>query len=218
VYVGGGSQRSGVATGIHWHMNVANEVEYIAIDDKRQEIGYVRLKDRFGKVKEYFAEGVTREQLDKGERRRMDCMDCHNRPSHPFAPSAERAVDDAMARGEIARSLPFARREAVAALKQTYTDQQVASDAIAQRLRQFYRDNYRAIYDQQRADVERAVRSTQTLFERNVFPSMKVTWGTYPSNIGHVASPGCFRCHDESHKASDGSVIRQDCDLCHTIM
>jgi len=216
VHVGGGSQRLGIATGIHWHMNVANEIEYVATDDKRQEIGYVRLRDRFGNVKEYYAEGVARDRIAAGERRRMDCMDCHNRPSHPFAPSAERAVDDAMAIGEISPKMPFAKREAVAALKQVYPNQQIALDAIAERLRGFYRGNYRGIYDQRRAEVERSVRAAQALYRRNVFPSMRVGWGTYPTNIGHIAFPGCFRCHDENHKAADGSVIRQDCELCHT--
>jgi hypothetical protein len=217
VHVGGGSQRLGLASGIHWHMNVANEIEYVATDDKRQEIAYVRLRDRFGNVKEYYAEGVPRDRIATGERRRMDCMDCHNRPSHPFAPSAARAVDEAMARGEIAQALPFAKREAVAALTRTYSDKQAALDTIAERLRGFYRENYRAIYDQQRAEVERGVRAAQALYQRNVFPSMRVGWGTYPTNIGHIQSPGCFRCHDENHKASDGSVIRQECDLCHTV-
>ena len=218
IHVGGGSQRLGIATGIHWHMNVANEVEYVALDDKRQEIGYVRVRDRMGEVREYFAEGVTKDQIARGERRLMDCMDCHNRPSHPFSPSAERAVDDAMAIGEIPRTLPFARREAVAAVKQTYPDQQAALDAIAAQLRSFYRDHYKDTYDTRRMDVERAVRATQTVYRRNVFPSMKVGWGTYPTNIGHITFPGCFRCHDENHKTADGRTISQDCELCHKFL
>ncbi len=217
IHVGGGSQRLGVATGIHWHMNVANEIEYVATDDKRQEIAYVRLRDRFGNVKEYYAEGVPRDRIAAGERRLMDCIDCHNRPSHPFAPSAGRAVDDAMAFGEISQTLPFAKREAVAAITQAYPDQQVALDAIAERLRGFYRDNYRPLYDERQAEIERSVRAAQALYRRNVFPSMKVEWGTYPNHIGHITSPGCFRCHDDNHKAEDGSVIRQDCELCHSI-
>jgi hypothetical protein len=217
IHVGGGSQRLGIATGIHWHMNVANEIEYVATDDKRQEIAYVRLKDRSGTVKEYFADGVSRDRIATGERRRMDCMDCHNRPSHPFAPSAERAVDNAMAVKDISPALPFVKRETVAALKQSYPDQQAALDAIAERLRGFYRTQHKPVYDERRADVERAVRAAQGLYSRNVFPSMKVGWGTYPNNIGHIAFPGCFRCHDENHKAADGSVISQDCELCHTI-
>src|SRR6476646_6695621 len=101
VHVGGGSERLGSATVIHWHMNVANEVEYIATDDKRQVIPYVRVKDREGNVREYIAEGTRPEDLQKGERRRMDCMDCHNRPAHPMAATAERAINERMASGEI---------------------------------------------------------------------------------------------------------------------
>jgi hypothetical protein len=217
IHVGGGSEKLGVATGIHWHMSVANQIEYIATDEKRQVIPYVRLRDREGRVKEYVVDGVTRDQLAAGERRTMDCMDCHNRPSHPFALSAERAVDEAMAIGEISTKLPFVKREAVAALKLEYPDEEAAADAIAQRLRTFYREGYLPVYNSQRQAVERAVTATERLYRRNVFPSMQVNWGTYHNNIGHVAFPGCFRCHDENHKAQDGSVIRQDCELCHAM-
>jgi nitrate/TMAO reductase-like tetraheme cytochrome c subunit len=217
VHVGGGSEKLGLATGIHWHMNVANHIEYIATDDKRQVIPYVFLRDRHGRTKEYIAEGVTKAELEGGERRTMDCMDCHNRPSHTFAASAERAVDEAMAIGEISIELPFVKREAVAALKQDYPDQQAADDAVARRLHEFYRTNYPAIYGTRRQVVERAVTAAQRLYRRNVFPAMRIGWGTYPNNIGHVAFPGCFRCHDEEHKASDGSTIRQDCELCHAM-
>jgi hypothetical protein len=55
------------------------------------------------------------------------------------------------------------------------------------------------------------------LYRRNVFPRMNVTWGTYGNNIGHTDAPGCFRCHDDNHKSKEGAVIRQDCELCHTI-
>jgi hypothetical protein len=217
VHVGGGSDVLGVASGIHWHMVVANRVEYIATDDKRQVIPWVRLTDRFGNVKEYVAEGVTQEQLAEGERRTMDCMDCHNRPSHTFAASAERAVDAAIATGEISRDLPFVRREAVSALTATYPTREAGVDAIAQKLRTFYRGSYAELYAQKRQEVERAVRAAQGAYARNIFPTMNVGWGTYPNNIGHMDFPGCFRCHDDSHASKDGSVIRQDCDLCHTI-
>jgi len=217
VHVGGGSERLGVATGIHWHMNVANEIEYIATDDKRQVIPYVRLKDRFGNVREYFAEGVTPEQLAKGERRRMDCMDCHNRPAHPMAPTAERAVNTAMARGEMPKTLPFIRREAVKALKVSYPTQNAAGEGISRELREFYRTQYQSVYMARRQDVEKAVNAAQNVYRRNVFPEMNVQFGTYPNNIGHMDFPGCFRCHDENHKTKDGKTISQDCDTCHHI-
>ncbi len=217
VHVGGGSERLGVATGIHWHMNVANEIEYIATDDKRQVIPYVRLRDRAGNVREYVAEGVTPEQLARGERRRMDCMDCHNRPSHPMAASAEKAVNAQMASGDLPKTLPFVRREAVKALKESYASQDAASEAIARAMREFYRTQYQDVYMSRRQDVERAVLATQTIYRRNVFPEMNVQFGTYPNNIGHMDFPGCFRCHDDNHATKDGKKIGQDCDTCHHI-
>jgi hypothetical protein len=216
VHVGGGNEGLGIGQGIHWHMNVANHIEYIATDDKRQVIPWVRLTDRDGNVREYQVEGVTPEELAAGERRVMDCVDCHNRPSHPFDATASRAVDRAITLGEIPIDLPFIKREAVVALEATYPSQTAAADAIAARLRQFYREQYNAIYMGKRQDVERAVLVTQRLYQRNVFPSMNVTFGTYPNNIGHMDFPGCFRCHDDSHVSKDGKTIGQDCETCHT--
>jgi hypothetical protein len=217
VHVGGGSERLGLATGIHWHMNLANDIEYIATDDTRQVIPYVRFTDRSGNVREYVAEGVTTAQVAKGQRRRMDCLDCHNRPSHPIAPTPVRAVDEAMARGEIPRTLPFIHREAIKALKSVFTSQEAASEGISHALRDFYRTNDGQIAVTRRQEVEQAVVGVTAVYQRNVFPEMHVQFGTYPNNIGHIDSPGCFRCHDDSHTAKDGQKIGQDCETCHKI-
>jgi len=217
VHVGGGSDRLGIAQGIHWHMNVANEVEYIATDDKRQVIPWVRIKDRNGHIAEFVADGAKPEELAKGERRRMDCMDCHNRPSHPMAATPERAINELMARGDVPKTLPFVRRETVTSLKASYATQEGADAGISRMLRDFYRTNYPTQYMTARQDVEKAVRATVGVYGRNVFPEMKVQFGTYPSNIGHIDSPGCFRCHDDNHKSKDGKKIGQDCDTCHSI-
>jgi hypothetical protein len=217
VHVGGGSERLGTATGIHWHMNLANEIEYIATDDKRQVIPYVRLKDRSGTSREYVVDGVTPALLAKGERRRMDCIDCHNRPAHTMAATAERTVNAAMARAEIPATLPFVHREAVKALKASYPTQDAAAAAVGKSMREFYRGTYQELYTSRSPDVEKAVAATARIYRGNVFPEMNVTFGTYPNNIGHIDSPGCFRCHDDSHKSNDGKKISQDCDTCHTI-
>jgi hypothetical protein len=217
VHVGGGSERLGIAQGIHWHMNIANEVEYISTDDKRQVIPWVRVKDRLGNVREYVAEGVTSDQLAKGERRRMDCMDCHNRPSHQTAATPERAVDELIARGAIPRTLPFVRRETVKALKVGYPTQEAAGEGISRTLREFYRSQSPQAETSQRQDVEKAVKAADSIYRRNVFPAMNVQFGTYANNIGHMDFPGCFRCHDDNHKAKDGKAITQDCEACHRI-
>ena len=114
-------------------MSPSTRVTYITTDPKRQTIVWVEVADRTG-VRTFRADGVTDEQLRKGERRQMDCMDCHNRPSHRFDATPERAIDDAMARGLIAQTLPFVRREAVAALKAVYASQDAAAAGIATRL------------------------------------------------------------------------------------
>jgi hypothetical protein len=217
IKVGGGSERLGLATGIHWHMNVANRVEYIATDDKRLVIPWVRLTDAAGNVREYVADGVKAEDLQNRERRLMDCMDCHNRPSHAMSPSAERAVDAVMARGGLPRTLPFVRREAVKAVKAPYPNESAALEGIATAMREFYRSQHEPLYTSRRQDVENAVAAAQRIFQRNVFPEMNVQFGTYPNHIGHVDFPGCFRCHDDGHKAPDGRTISQDCETCHVI-
>lgn len=211
LHVGGGRFALGAGSGIHWHMNIDNKLEFIATDPQRQTIPWVKFTDRDGNVKEYTADGVTAEQLAQGERRVMDCMDCHNRPAHTFEPSPERAVDNAIAAGELPRDLPFARREAVAALKDTYASGGEAVAGIDARLRTAY------AAQSGEAALARTVSAVQEIYGRNVFPAMKVGWGTYPNNIGHVFFNGCFRCHDDNHKARDGTVIKQDCESCHAM-
>ena len=211
LHVGGGHAGLGAGSGIHWHMNIDNRIEFIATDEKRQTIPWVKLTDRNGNVREYAIDGVTPEQLAKGERRQMDCIDCHNRPAHTFEPSPERAVDNAIAAGDMPRSLPFARREAVAALKDEYPSRDAAFAGIDARLSKVYESQSTG------ADVARMIAAAQELYQRNVFPAMNVKWGTYPNNIGHVFFNGCFRCHDDNHKSKDGSVIKQDCESCHAM-
>jgi hypothetical protein len=216
VHVGGGSERLGVASGIHWHMNVANRVEFIATDPERQVIPYVKMTLGDGTVREYLSPGVTKEELDGLSPREMDCMDCHNRPAHRIAASAVRAVDASLATGELPRTLPFVKREAVSALEAEYGDRDAAFQGIARALGEFYRGPEMAATVNQ-AEVERAIGAVQAIYGRNVFPSMQVTFGTYADNIGHVDFPGCFRCHDEEKTTSEGRTISQDCESCHAM-
>ena len=218
MHIGGINRLDKSATGIHWHVSQQNRIEYITTDRKRQVIPYVRLDDGRGNVTEFFAEGVTDAASLAGERRVLDCVDCHNRPSHTFAHSAERAVDEAIAAGGFDQALPFIRREAVKVLSAPYADRAAAFAGIEAGLTAFYRDLPGAPKDA----VDRAVATATHVFGRNVFPTMNVTWGTYANNASHSdpgpsASPGCFRCHDGAHKTKQGKAISDDCSLCHTI-
>jgi hypothetical protein len=214
LHIGGGQPQLGLGAGIHWHTSPDNEIEYVAKDETRQEIPYVRLKSG-DKIYEFCAPEIAATTVPAGERRRMDCVDCHNRPTHAFFATPERAVDAAMATGAISPAIPFARQQAVEALKATYPDRAAAENAIATRLRAFYADKHAA--EASGDSLDRLVRSTQALYARNVFPAMNVSWGTHPNNLGHTDAPGCFRCHDDQHKTAEGRVIRQDCEMCHTI-
>jgi hypothetical protein len=177
----------------------------------------VKVTDPKTGAREYVAGNVTADQIAQGERRRMDCTDCHNRPSHAIAPTPERAVDLAISRREIPVTLPFVRREAVNALKTTYPSEAAALGGISRALRDFYKDQEAAAESGRGAEVERAVGALQNIYRRSVFPEMKVSFGTYANNIGHIDAPGCFRCHDEEHVTKDGKKLSQDCEICHAI-
>jgi NapC/NirT cytochrome c family, N-terminal region len=220
LHVGSGGGIVGVPSGIHWHMNAATVIEYVASDAERQTIPYVRMTDNQGVVREYVAEGGNAEDLSQRPRRRMDCMDCHNRPSHAIPATPERAVNLLMTAGTIPKTLPFVHREAVKALKASHASQDEGLREISRTMGDFYRtlpvasDGAGGDRDRQ---VGRAVAGVQEIFRRSVFREMNVSFGTYANNIGHIDSPGCFRCHDENHKSKDGQTIRQDCETCHSI-
>jgi hypothetical protein len=217
VRVGGGGWRFGGPHGIHWHTSREHKVEYVG-DDARETISYVRLTGAGGKITEYFAEGVTEADLKGRELRTMDCVDCHNRPSHRFEPSPEKAVDSALALGGIPADLPFVRREAVAVLKQAYPDRPAAEGAIKAHMEAFYAKNYPDLAQAGDRRIPQAVAGTQRIYAHNVFPKMNLTWGTHPNHIGHGdETGGCFRCHSEKHATRDGKAISQDCELCHKV-
>jgi hypothetical protein len=216
LHVGIGPSTSKDEGRIHWHADPSRRIEYASTDASQTTIPWVRVTERDGRTRTFVAEG-TNATAPPTSPRQMDCLDCHSRPAHPFAPSADRVVDRAMADGSLDRSLPYIRRETVRALTTSHAATVGGADDIAQSLRSFYGGKYPALTANKDARVERTVQTAQDLYRRHVFPSMHVTWGTYVSQLGHTDAPGCFRCHDDGHKAADGGVIRQDCTLCHAI-
>jgi len=216
---GGGSPTTGITAGIHWHMNIGNEVWYGTSDPQRQKIPWVRIKDKQGRVTEYFDRStpLTAEQSKKLEIRRMDCIDCHNRPSHIFR-DPDGAMDLVLLTGLVDSSLPYIKREAVRVLGQSYTSKEQAREGIATALDVFYLKQYPKIYETKRDPIKKAITEVQKIYQTNIFPEMKVDWRTHPDNIGHTLFPGCFRCHEGNHVSREGKVLRKDCQLCHTII
>jgi hypothetical protein len=198
---------------IHWHADPRVRVEYVSTDAANETIPYVKVTAANGEVREYVTPEATDETVRGGTRRTMDCIDCHNTVGHPIAPSPEQAVDRAIAAGMVSRTLPHARREAVRLLTEPYASADDAARSIDQEFRSFYRSRSGPVDE---AAVSQTVAALQALYRRNVFPAMKVSWGAYPDNRGHLTATGCFRCHDGSHTASNGAVISADCEYCHT--
>jgi hypothetical protein len=205
--------------GIHGvHLGEGVEISYYPAGEDRQVIPKVEYRNSLtGRTTTYVAADAKAEALERLPRRLMDCMDCHNRPTHTFQ-LPDPAVNQAIAAGLISPQLPFIKKTAVEALRKEYPSQEQASAAIPAAIAAFYKSNYPAVYESRRADIRRASDAVLAIYSRNVFPQMKVTWGTYPNHIGHNDFPGCFRCHDDNHASTAGRNIGQDCSSCHQIL
>jgi len=201
--------------GIHWHVDPANQVRYRS-DESREIISDVELTVADGTVKNYVLDGVLDAEVSN-EWRIMDCVDCHNRPTHVYR-VPEQEVDQAIEDGSIPRSLPFVRREAIRALRGEYASHDEAREGIAKKLSAFYDENHPEVASERRGEIEETNRILGDLYAYNVFPSMNLQWGAYPDHLGHTNFPGCFRCHDDEHMTADGEAISQDCDTCHTLL
>jgi hypothetical protein len=199
--------------GIHGvHMGPGIHVRYAAADKKRQNIPWVEYRNSDTGVTQTFVSGGTASSsLPTFE---MQCVDCHNRPAHAFE-VPDRAVDGAIATGQIPASLPFIKKMGVGLIKGDYKSAEEAEQKIGAGLTTFYREKYPAVYGPRAGDIRTAGQALLAIYKRNVFPDLKVTWGTYPNNLGHADYPGCFRCHDESHTTADKKTITQDCAACH---
>jgi hypothetical protein len=215
IKTGGGGENG---AGIHWHMFIENEVEYVSTDSHLQEIPWFKVSRRKdGSSTEYTSteRPLNKQQIDGMLKHKMDCMDCHNRPAHGFEPP-DIAVDRALTAGNISTTLPFAKSMAVDALSREYADAKAAHEGLKNDVTAFYAKKYPDIAATRVKDIEQAIATVIAIYDRNVFPEMKVSWNTYPSNIGHRNWPGCFRCHDGKHQTPDGKVLTNECKLCHT--
>jgi nitrate/TMAO reductase-like tetraheme cytochrome c subunit len=219
IKTGGGDPSRGEPEGIHWHVDPANEITYVATDEQRQNIAYVRVKDSQGAVTEFYAKdsSLTKEQIAKADKRNMDCVDCHNRPTHIYT-SPEVSIDQSFTAHRLDISLPFLKQQAVAALTGKYDTTPAAMQGIAKTIEDFYTNKYPDLAQSKRPEIQGAIAELQRIYKLTFFPEMKLDWRTHPNNIGHFYFNGCFRCHDDNHVSPEGKVIPKNCDLCHTIL
>ena len=207
--IGGSDSAHGPVGGIHWHNIPGNKVEYVATDNARQKIPWVRVTDASGKVTVFKTKNFTND-IAKAELRTMDCMDCHTRPSHRYL-SPEKAVNQAMALNKIDPAIPWIKTNAMFVLTRPYKTEDEAKASIASALAAKYPSDAR---------VTAATTTLQQIYSENFFPEMKASWISYPDNVGHMIFPGCFRCHDGMHKTEDKklTIKANDCNTCHTIL
>ncbi len=207
--VGGADPTNGPVGGIHWHMNVANKIEYIATDELRLNMPWVRMTDSQGKVT-VFKTPDFKDDPNKFQIHRMDCMDCHSRPAHKVH-TPNSAVDLALATGELDPRVPWVKARVVAALVKPYKTKSEGLHEIASQLRKDYPDP---------AQSGPIIKVAEQIYASNFFPEVKLDWRTHPDFVGHKDWNGCFRCHDGKHTARDGkmSIKASDCKACHLIL
>jgi hypothetical protein len=208
----GGNRISGIH-GAHFGPGV--QIRFAAIDPARQTIPWVEYRNTTtGDVRTFVGSDSVPDSTKALPKHDMQCVDCHNRPTHTFD-LPERAMDKALALGDVAVTLPYIKKKGVEVLKANYNTSKEAADKLPDAIISFYKQNYPDLYAKRSRDIIQAGQAVLAIYSRNVFPDLKVTWGTYPNNLGHMDFAGCFRCHDGSHTTEDGKTITQDCNTCH---
>ena len=217
--IGTAGDRSVSPSGIHWHVAPENKITYKAVDRNRMIIPEISLTRKDG-TEVVFKTAEAAEQIAAAEHleiREMDCIDCHNRPTHIYLP-AGKALDEKLLSGKIPAELPYIKKIGMQVVTQEYASQAQASSEIMQGLQRWYGENYPEIIKQKPQLLVEAIQGVQEAYIENVYPDMNIKWGTYTDHRGHTDDFGCFRCHDEEHDSTQGGSVSQDCDTCHTIL
>ncbi|MBT8485907.1 MAG: cytochrome C [Phycisphaerales bacterium] len=216
--VGGGDDADRVAHGIHWHVSNEHEVRYYATDRKREDIVWIEQTSADGTRRVWTDPDRPVPPPDPADLRVMDCVDCHNRPTHVYL-TPDEALDAALAHGRIDADIPWIRKLAFELLTIPYASAESAAAGLAE-LPAVYRERYPNHWTTHEASVRDAVPPLQDIHRSNVFPAMNVQWNTYSSLIGHATehTRACFRCHDGRLRDETGAPITLDCRSCHYIL
>ncbi|MBW7887342.1 MAG: NapC/NirT family cytochrome c [Bacteroidetes bacterium] len=217
--VSGGHLQTGTTSGIHWHVNPENAVTYTSIDSQRQVIPVVHISKPNGYEDVYVTtDDFDTTKLATGEKRKMDCIDCHNRPTHIYR-TPEESINSLMSAGLVSPKLPSIRTIASSAFTKEYATETEALKGIEKTIRDSYSITYPEVGKKHKSEIDSAIVSLQRTYSYTIFPEMKANWTHYPNNVGHYAYAGCFRCHDGKHVSKKtGAVISKDCNTCHTIL
>jgi nitrate/TMAO reductase-like tetraheme cytochrome c subunit len=212
---GGGTKRVGLGQGIHWH--IENPVYYYATDHAETDIPYVQVVADDGSVTEYvdIESDFDPAQIAEEDLYEMDCITCHNRITH-LVRAPEEILDQLMDRGIVSPDIPDIRRQAVEIFYRPHETQEIAISAIAG-LEGYYEHYYPDFYAENTELVQDTIVALQDAYAQSVYPEQKSDWDSHPNHVGHIYSPGCFRCHDGKHLNEEQEAIRLECNVCHSI-
>lgn len=217
LHTGGRNPLTDTFEGIHWHVSRDVKVEYQPLDKKRTRIGRIKVTMAGGITEEY-AVNDDGTAGDRGEWRVMDCIDCHNRPTHVYDRLVER-VDFGLLSKKIDPAIPGIREDSITVLEREYPSREAAREQISETLLKLQAKRHgNDFVAENEAILVQAVGFLLATYLNNVWPEMKVSWGTYKSHLGHQDADdgyGCFRCHDDEHQTGFGKILPRDCDLCH---
>lgn len=228
MHVGGGGEGFH-PHGIHWHVSRDHVVRYYASDAGREKIDRVELTTSDGKKRvwtrptdestpDYFEPEPEADHDSHGEFRTMDCIDCHNRPTHIYLDSGV-ALDRAMTHGDIDPAIPWIRKFGQQVITQEYETKEEAFVGIAA-ITKLYEEREPEVWRAYHPEIEEAVVTLKEIYDLYVYPHMKIRWNTYPSLIGHPtpSTGACFRCHDGILRDEEGETIRTGCETCHFVL
>jgi hypothetical protein len=218
--IGPEHKSGGLIEGIHWHVNKEVKIDYIASTHKREYLPWVRyINTSNGDTVIYqdIYETLEPEAMDTLELREMDCLDCHNRPSHQYLPP-QKFTDELIAEGSIPAELPEVKFLAMQVFNNTFTTRDSGRMLIEEQVRDYYSTSYSELAESKPQLIDQAIEGLLAGYNKHIFPEMKASWDAYPEHVGHVEYNGCFRCHNGNHQSEDGRIISRDCNLCHTIL
>ena len=209
----------GVVKGIHQHISPEVKIEYKSLENNRQIIPWVKYTNTNTGETFIYADNdlaLTQQQLDSLETRTMDCLDCHNRPSHNYN-APQNFIDKMMAESKISKTLPNIKSLAMQSLYPEYSTKDSAYMAIEKIVTDYYTSSNPEVLKSRKTEIDAAIAQIKDGYSNNIFPFMKSSWKYYPNNLGHMESNGCYRCHNNRHATESGKVISKDCNLCHNI-
>jgi len=215
--VGGPEAEGAKPTGIHWHVSGGNRVTYASEKGERKDIPWIRFERNGQPPIEYQFTGskLTGAEIAALPKRTMDCVDCHNRPTHIYR-TANTELETMFTRFPELQSVPYLKKAASEVMGRQFSNDAIEEGEVRRSLVAWY-----DAHPEEKPEpglLKLAADKVQEIYGLNIWPEMNIQWGTYPNHIGHTVSQGCLRCHGNNHVTAEGKAVRSDCRLCHTVL